>query len=525
MQIILVAIQSINGIVDGVVGSRLLGSEAMAAVGLFSPLLSLLYAVAFIIILGSQVLGSQYAGKGEAENTNRIFSITVCLITIVGVIVGIILTVFSEPLAGLLKGDELLAAYMRGVAFSFLFDVMAAIFADYLQLLGNVKKTYLGMIMLIGTNVLLNVIFIKHFDMGIFGLGFATTLSVIITCVIMGNGFFSSKSAVHLTLKDLPWNKILDIMKYGSSAATFNLVLALKGFSLNYIVLYIGGDIALGALSVYNSILGVTGAISMGVGTTTITIGSVFYGEGDSKAVKSVFDVSLRMGIILSVIVVVGFMVLSGPIANMFYGNEPEAGKILKDIIVLSTMYIPLNIILCVYTKMYHIKGKMVITNVLSFLENGLVIVVALVMGAMFGLKGVWLSMPLSGLLLAAWIVFYSKLKGIMVEEEPENSMYMNIFRNDDISAIVEKTRQFMLSHTSGIKDVEGVCAYIRRLLEEESKQFDMFNYSVIYKDEEVVVRIRNNEKDSELSISDENYKTEKQSYIGISEFKVESVV
>lgn len=46
VQIIMVAIQSINGIVDGIIGSRLLGSDAMAAVGLFSPLLSLLYALA-----------------------------------------------------------------------------------------------------------------------------------------------------------------------------------------------------------------------------------------------------------------------------------------------------------------------------------------------------------------------------------------------------------------------------------------------------------------------------------------------
>lgn len=524
VQIILVAIQSINGIVDGVVGSRLLGSEAMAAVGLFSPLLSLLYAVAFIIILGSQVLGSQYAGKGEAENTNRIFSITVCLITIVGVIVGIILTVFSEPLARLLKGDELLAAYMRGVAFSFLFDVMGAIFADYLQLVGNVKKTYLGMTMLIVTNVLLNVIFIRQFDMGVFGLGFATTLSIVITCVVMGHGFFSKKSRVHLTLKELPWNKVLDIMKYGSSAATFNLVLALKGFALNYIVLYIGGDVALGALSVYNSILGVTGAISMGVGTTTLTIGSVFYGEGDSKAVKSVFDVSLRMGLILSVIVVVGFMGLAGPMANMFYGNEPEAGKILRDIIILATMYIPLNIVLCVYTKMYHIKGKMIITNVLSFLENGLVIVVALGMGAMFGLKGVWLSMPVSGLLLAAWIVLYSQLKNVLKEEKPENSFYVNIYKNDDIMAIVETTRQFILKHKPDTENVEELCTYVRRLLEEEKKQFGMFNYSAIYKDNEVTLRIRNNDKDSELIVNDAIYKTEKQSYIGISEFKVESI-
>ena len=32
VQIVMVAIQSINGIVDGIIGSRLLGSDAMAAV-------------------------------------------------------------------------------------------------------------------------------------------------------------------------------------------------------------------------------------------------------------------------------------------------------------------------------------------------------------------------------------------------------------------------------------------------------------------------------------------------------------
>ena len=58
VQIILVAIQSINGIVDGIMGSRLLGSDAMAAVGLFAPLLTLLYAFGCIIIVGSQIVGS-----------------------------------------------------------------------------------------------------------------------------------------------------------------------------------------------------------------------------------------------------------------------------------------------------------------------------------------------------------------------------------------------------------------------------------------------------------------------------------
>lgn len=255
VQIIMVAIQSINGIVDGIIGSRLLGSDAMAAVGLFSPLLSLLYALACIIIVGSQVLGSQTAGKGNMDNTNKIFSITICLIAILGVVVAVILLLFNHQLAVLMKGNEMLADYMIGVSFSFLFDVICAILADYLQLMGNVKNTYIGLFVLIASNTLLNVVFIKTLNLGILGLGLATTVSTMFTFLIMGSGFIGKKSNIHFTFSGLPWNQVKEIIIYGSSAATFNIVLAVKGFALNYIVLFIGGELALGAMSVYNSIL------------------------------------------------------------------------------------------------------------------------------------------------------------------------------------------------------------------------------------------------------------------------------
>ena len=255
----------------------------------------------------------------------------------------------------------------------------------------------------------------------------------------------------------LPWRKLGEILRFGSSAATFNIVLALKGFALNYIVLFFGGQIALGAMAVENSILGLIGAISVGIGTTTLTIGSVFYGEEDREAVKSVFRVSLKVGITLALIVTIVIMGFSRPLSVMFYGKEAAVRSILQDILVLSTIYIPLNVIICVFTKMYHIQGQMILTNILSFLENGLVIIVAFVLGILFRLRGIWLSLPVSSLMLLLGLIAYIwiKNKKISFEEEElillsdtfrgnsDNNMYINIFGDTDISEILSQIKAF----------------------------------------------------------------------------------
>lgn len=482
VQIILVAIQSVNGIVDGIIGGRLLGSESMAAVGLFSPLMTFLYAIACVIIVGSQVVGANYAGKGEEDNTNNIFSITVCLIGIIGVFAAIIMTTLRGPIATLLRGNKELENYMLGVAFSYVFDVLCAVFADYLQLRGDVKKTYIGFALLIITNVVFNILFIKIFKLGIMGLGLATTLSTVITALIMGLGFFDKKSKIHFTIYGLPWKEFFKILKYGSSAATFNIVLAIKSMVVNYVVLYIAGDIALGAMAVENSILGVVGSISMGIGTTTLTVGSVFYGEEDIEATKSVFRTSMKIGLILSLVVTAIIVGASTPLSYLFYGNEEAARVILREILLMSTFFIPLNVMICIFTKMYHIQGKMILTNVLSFLENGLVILVTLGMGFAFGMRGIWLALPISDLLLCVAIlafVWISKKTVTMKEEDlllikkaGGRRVFLNITEDTNLSEIYNDIKK-----CTGENDI--FCSTLIELINREKGKVDLINVSV----------------------------------------------
>ena len=63
MQIILVIIGGINGIIDNAFAGNLIGAQAMAVTGLFSPVTNLLNGVNALIFGGAQVLCGRYLGK------------------------------------------------------------------------------------------------------------------------------------------------------------------------------------------------------------------------------------------------------------------------------------------------------------------------------------------------------------------------------------------------------------------------------------------------------------------------------
>ena len=56
-----------NGIVDGIFASSLIGQDAMAAIGLFAPVNHFLYAVSIMLVSSSQILYGRYIGKNQSQ--------------------------------------------------------------------------------------------------------------------------------------------------------------------------------------------------------------------------------------------------------------------------------------------------------------------------------------------------------------------------------------------------------------------------------------------------------------------------
>ena len=74
-QVLLLIITSVNGIVDSLYASHVIGQSAMSAIGLFGPLNHFLYAASIMFVGGSQVLYGRYLAR-DRSRINHLF--TVC---------------------------------------------------------------------------------------------------------------------------------------------------------------------------------------------------------------------------------------------------------------------------------------------------------------------------------------------------------------------------------------------------------------------------------------------------------------
>ncbi len=66
-QILLIVINAVNGIVDGLYASNAIGKTAMSAIGLYGPLNHFLYAASIMLVSGSQMLFGRYLAKDRGR--------------------------------------------------------------------------------------------------------------------------------------------------------------------------------------------------------------------------------------------------------------------------------------------------------------------------------------------------------------------------------------------------------------------------------------------------------------------------
>ena len=59
-QVLMIVISAVNGIVDSLYASNVIGKTAMSAIGLFGPLNHFLYAASIVFVSGSQILYGRY---------------------------------------------------------------------------------------------------------------------------------------------------------------------------------------------------------------------------------------------------------------------------------------------------------------------------------------------------------------------------------------------------------------------------------------------------------------------------------
>lgn len=318
-------------IVDSIIVGNLIGSDGVSAINLNSTVIQLLMTISLIIASGGGMLAGYAIGRKDFDNARYIFTQSTLGSIIVGVIFAVIGIFFSNQLTSILCQNDALYMmvhdYLRVVlfgapAYMLMWGISTMIIVD-----GSPRLASVAIIIDNIANLILDVVFIKIFDMGIAGSSLATVVGHLIAVAIMMLHFRNKNRVLHLSFKGGKLSQWRDIISQGAPLAIASICLTLLLFTSNKMVLAAVGREGIFVFSVCMNLLQVYNFFLAGTCRSLQTLGAVLIGERNSDGIRFVFGKSFKFITIAMIITCVYVWIFPSSIATLFGADNADIIK------------------------------------------------------------------------------------------------------------------------------------------------------------------------------------------------------
>jgi len=458
-QLFAIMISYLSSIVNGLIVGNALPAMAMVALGFVSPFNVIITAVSGIISGGSRVLCGQYLGKGDVRQIDKMFTLSVKLICIIGAVLTALGIIFAVPLASALgaKGGSLsyTVSYLRGISIGIIFAMLLPCLMTYMQMGNDSMFTLLLTAVMAGLNAVLALLFVKVFNLGVFGAGLATSISQCISVLIAFFRFRTKSGLMHLTREKPEEGMRKKIFVFGIPTAICNVLYALRNIVINSMSLSIGGDEAVGALAVLNSAGGPFDAFNIAVSATVAMLASLAVGERDTELIKNLNKYAVRAGILMALAKLAVLGLLGRQIAALF-GAEGERLSLAASLLFIYGISAPFNMIVVSIFSTYTALGRIKDVNIL-YVFSAFVVPVGFIFAfkGIMGISAVWWCYSAAEIitLVIIFLLYYIREKGfpsswtdiLMLEGvEPAGSSLKASFSSlDEVSGLSKSIGDF----------------------------------------------------------------------------------
>lgn len=477
IQILLVIIGGMNSIIDNAFAANLLGPDAMAVTGLFSPVTNFLNAINVLVFGGAQVLCGKYLGKHMTERTGSIFSLDMVTIILTSIMLTLACEAIPVPITAVLGASQELTgdlvSYIRGFAVGLPFFCIGTQFTAFLQLERQEKRSYIAVGSMFALNAFFNWLFISVFQMGLFGLGLSTSISNVAFCLIQALYYFSGKSMLRFSLKSIRISDLPEVLLNGLPGAITQACIFIRGIVLNHLIAQHIGEAGLSAFSAINSFGSVYWAVPAGVTSAVMVLGSVYAGEEDRDGLMVLVKTFLKRGVGLVALVSLILSACCVPLTRIFF-QDPAAPVYSMTMMgfLLFPLSSPISTITVGLSNYYHCMQREKIVRCVSVIDGiAGICLFALILIPALGMNGMWFSQLLgctvSALALYVYAAVHNRkpwcsLREIMCFPEEfgvpdEDRIDISVRGMDEVINISQKVWDFCEAH--GISGKQKNCA------------------------------------------------------------------
>ncbi len=375
-----------------------LGTNGLTALNLAIPIYNFIYGAGLLLGMGGGIKFAIYKSQKEEKNANVMFTNTMYITTLFSVVFFLAGVFFSENMTMLLGADG--AVFDMTKIYIKILLLFAPAFLYYNVLLcfvrndGNPQLAMLATIVSSFSNIILDYIFLIPYGMGMFGAVLATGIAPVIGIGILAPHWLKKTKGFHMVKTKLHYNMVKTNFLLGFPSLLAQVSSGVVMITFNYIILGLEGNVGVAAYGVIANISLVVVGIYTGVSQGVQPLLSNAYGEKREEDVKKLLQYAMLTVVITSLGIYGGILLFDDAIAAIF---NKEKNQILQQIAVTglrlyftSILFVGFNTIIAIY---FAAVEKAVPAHVVSLLRGFvLVIPIAFLLSAFWGMTGVWLA-------------------------------------------------------------------------------------------------------------------------------------
>ena len=379
----------------------LLGSKAVAGVGVGGMFTWLSQGLASMSRMGGQVQTAQCIGRGEKEEAHKFAQAAVQMSAIMGLLYAAVSLIFVRQMVGFFKLQDP-EAYTAAISYTqiacglIVFSFLTLTLTGLYTAQGDSRTPFLANLVGLGMNMILDPVLIlgpgPFPKLGVAGAAIATVTAQAIVMSIMILGIIVQKKENVLKgtriFAKIPRKYLGGICKIGIPTAIQGMAYCVISMVLTRMISVFGAE-AVATQRVGGQIESVSWNTADGFAAALNAFVGQNYGAGEMNRVKKGYRASLWTVGVWGVLIMLSFIIFTEPIARIFF-HEPKAIATAVGYLVIIGFS---EAFMCVeLTTIGALSGlgKTRLCSIISIILTGARIPLAVILGGMMGLSGIW---------------------------------------------------------------------------------------------------------------------------------------
>lgn len=381
-----------------------MGPEAIAGLAITFPVINVTTALGVLVGAGASSRVSILLGEGRHADAERTLGNSLTLLVIFATCYMALFYTFLDPVLILFGASDATLPYARDLISALLPGLFMTNLAfslnNIMRASGYPARAMMTMVIGAAVNIVLDPIFIFGLDMGIRGAAIATDIAMGVSAVFVFAHFFRRDVTLRFRRGTFALNgrTVWAIITIGAAPSVVNFAAGFINIIINKTLVLHGGDMAVGAAGIFTTYASLLTTFVLGICLGMQPIVGYNFGAGNTGRLRRAFMLAVIAATVVSVLGFIGAETMPGLIARAFTVDTALIDVTASGLRTAMGCFFVVGFQI-VSTTLFQSIGAAAKSVFLSLTRQVLILIpLLLLLPDTMGVRGVWMSFPLSDL-------------------------------------------------------------------------------------------------------------------------------